>query len=92
MLVAALFLAGVGAAGQMVDASPRPETFEQEATRWLLEGRDLPPDYRPRLLEMTPSRRLQAIVFLRRSGLLTGKSWRLDDILKPAARATEDEK
>ena len=39
---------------------------------------------------MEPSVRLQALVFLRRAGLLTADPWPLEDILKPAIAAQED--
>ncbi|MDB6178749.1 hypothetical protein PAF17_14725 [Paracoccus sp. Z330] len=89
MLVLAFMLA-VSAAGASAEMpTPQMSAFERDATNWLLEGRDLPPDYRLRLLEMGPSERLQILVFLRRSGLLTGDSWSLDDILRPGPKDNE---
>lgn len=83
MLIPALLAAATASA--VIDGLP-PEVagFAQEASGWLLEGRDLPRDYRLRLLQMSPADRLQALIFLRRAGLLTGQSWPLADILRPS--------
>ncbi|MFD2813511.1 hypothetical protein ACFSYD_01195 [Paracoccus aerius] len=40
---------------------------------------------------MPPEARLQALVFLRRAGLLTADAWPLADILNPAPAAPEKE-
>lgn len=63
---------------------PDAAALADEATAWLLEGEPLPPDYRTRLMAMSPEARLQALVFLRRAGLLTSDTWPLSDILDPA--------
>ncbi|WP_103173433.1 hypothetical protein [Paracoccus sp. SY] len=63
---------------------PDAAALADDATDWLLEGEALPPDYRARLMRMPPEARLQALVFLRRSGLLTSDAWALPDILDPA--------
>lgn len=84
MLVSALSIATAVAAAELPGAA---EIFEEQATSWLLEGRGLPPDYRLTLMAMEPTSRLQAIVFLRRSGLLTGESWSLEDLLRPVTGA-----
>ncbi|MGR3553142.1 hypothetical protein [Paracoccus sp. (in: a-proteobacteria)] len=63
---------------------PDAKAFAEEASAWLLEGEDLPYDYRVRLMRMAPQSRLQALVFLRRAGLLTGDEWSLQDVLRPA--------
>lgn len=86
-LVMVLGLAGTAA----VDPALLPDAaaLADEATGWLLEGKPLPPDYRVRLMAMPPEARLQALVFLRRAGLLTAEAWALSDILDPAPAATE---
>lgn len=90
MFLSALF-ALAGSIGQAsMPMPPALEAFADEASAWLLEGRRLPPDYRVRLMQMAPADRLQAIVFLRRAGLLTDMAWTLTDVLKPPARAKED--
>lgn len=71
---------------------PDVAVYAEEASGWLLEGRELPPDYRVRLLQMPPAQRLQAIVFLRRAGLLTDKAWPLEDLLRPAQSSREGRK
>lgn len=63
---------------------PEAAALASQATEWLLAGEALPADYRLRLLAMRPEARLQAIVFLRRAGLLTGDGWALSDILGPS--------
>lgn len=63
---------------------PDAAVLADEATGWLLEGESLPADYRARLMAMSPEARLQALVFLRRAGLLTSEPWTLSDILDPA--------
>lgn len=84
MLIATLVMA----AGLSQSDVAAPETplglFIAEAQTWLLHARPLPPDTRLRLLRMRPEDRLQAIVFLRRAGLLTGAVWPVEDLLRPA--------
>ncbi|MTE00022.1 hypothetical protein GIY56_06965 [Paracoccus sp. YIM 132242] len=63
---------------------PDAAALADEATGWLLEGEALPADYRTRLMRMPPEARLQALVFLRRAGLLTTDPWALSDVLDPA--------
>lgn len=86
MMVGALILAiGLaGTAGADPALLPDAAALADEATDWLLTGEPLPRDYRVRLLAMPPEARLQALVFLRRSGLLTAEAWTLSDILSPA--------
>lgn len=62
-----------------------PDAYQREVQRLVLEGRDLPRDYRAGLLAMSPEDRLMALAFLRRAGLLTGPSWRIEDLLTSAA-------
>lgn len=63
------------------------EAFVADAKGWLLEGRPLPRDYRLRLLAMEPADRVAALAQLRRMGLLTGASWPVGDLLRPATPA-----
>lgn len=84
LLVVLLSVAAQAGEAAAPDSTPLA-AFTQEAAGWLLEGKRLPPDYRLRLLGMAPAERLQAIIFLRRAGLLTDAAWSLSDILKPAA-------
>lgn len=92
MLIAAIIALGASAVPAEPMLLPEAATFAEEATGWLLEGRGLPRDYRVQLLRMSPEARLQALVFLRRSGLLTSDSWALDDILRPLPPEDEAEK
>lgn len=52
-----------------------------EMTRTLLDGRMAPGNIESRLMELSPSERFEVIMFLRRSGLLTGKSLSVDRLL-----------
>lgn len=87
MLILALALS----AAATVDPPPVTalEQFTSEAESWVLQGRSLPPDYRLRLLRMTPADRMLGIIFLRRAGLLTGGTWATQDLLRPE---TSDQK
>lgn len=88
-LVMAMGLAGAAAADPVL--LPDAAALAGEATGWLLEGGSLPPDYRTRLMAMPPEARLQALVFLRRAGLLTTAPWALSDVLDPAPAGAGDE-
>lgn len=83
MIVPALLTVAVATSGTGAPAPTELEAFTSDASAMLLEGRELPADYRHRLRAMSPGDRLQAIVFLRRSGLLSGDLWSLEDILRP---------
>lgn len=89
MLAPAFFVLAAGAADATVNWPPAIAEYAEEASGWLLDGDGLPRDYRVRLMRMQPSARLQAIVFLRRAGLLTADAWTLDEILKPATGGRE---
>ena len=80
-MVMAAALAGSAPADQAL--LPDAAALANDATGWLLEGEPLPADYRARLMAMPPEARLQALVFLRRAGLLTTEPWTLSDILDP---------
>lgn len=81
-LVIVMGLSGAAAADPVL--LPDAAALAEDATGWLLDGRALPRDYRVRLMRMPPEARLQALVFLRRAGLLTSGAWALSDILDPA--------
>lgn len=91
MIVAALLTVAVAASDTDALATRGLEEFTRDTSVMLLEGRGLPADYRHRLLAMSPSDRLQAIIFLRRSGLLTGDLWTLEDVLRPPEIPVSDE-
>ena len=88
-LVMAMGLAGTASADPAL--LPDAAALADEATGWLLEGEPLPPDYRTRLMQMPPEARLQALVFLRRAGLLTTDPWALSDVLDPGPAKAGDE-
>ena len=85
MLVSALLLAWP----LQQALGPDLEAFREAAQTLLLDGKSLPADYRGILREMTPSDRIEAIIFLRRAGLMTDRPWTITDLLAPAPRASE---
>lgn len=91
MIVPALLTVAVATSDTGAFAPTGLEAFTNDASVMLLEGRGLPADYRHRLRTMSPGDRLQAIIFLRRSGLLSGDIWTLEDILRPQEIPMSDE-
>lgn len=81
MVLAAALIASVIQQSPHLDI----ELFKQRAEEALLAGEGLQPDFGDDLLAMAPADRLEAIIYLRHLGLLTGESWTLDDLLKPAS-------
>jgi len=63
---------------------PARDALIREATEWLLNGEDLPRDLDERLMRLSPSDRIEALVFLRRSGMLIGPAWSAERLLAPA--------
>ncbi len=88
-MVMVIALSGSASAGPAL--LPDAAALADEATGWLLEGEPLPVDYRARLMAMPPEARLQALVFLRRAGLLTAGPWPLSDILDPSSAEKDAE-
>lgn len=81
----------MAAAAMAIDAEPTlppaVAAFAAEANEWLLAGETLPPDYRLRVLAMSPADRVVTIIYLRRIGLLTEGAWSIDDLLRPQSEA-----
>lgn len=84
-------LASLALALTLNGATTTADSFNAEAAEWLLAGEGLPVDWRHRLKTMAPADRIQALVFLRRSGLLKGQSWSIEDILAPPLDVKNDE-
>lgn len=72
---------GDGTAPTQLAPSRDLDAFIGEAKVWVLHGKRLPSDYRLRLARMTPEDRIQALIFLRRAGLLNGETWGVQDLL-----------
>lgn len=72
--------------------APDLQEFQSQAVERLLDGKSLPPDYRQQLMAMPPDDRVSAIIFLRRAGLMTGRPWTIEDLLRPAPDMTENQK
>lgn len=75
---------------QQAAATPRDDLLH-EATAWLLNGDALPPDIDDRLMQLEPGERVEVLVFLRRSGLLTTPVWSAEHMLAPAVKAERGE-
>ncbi|WP_147391882.1 hypothetical protein [Paracoccus onubensis] len=84
MIVSALLTVALATSDAEPPVTTGLDAFTRDASARLLEGRGLPADYRRQLLTMSPTDRLQAIIFLRRSGLLSGDIWLLEDVLRPS--------
>lgn len=81
MLLSALLTSAVVATADENILSLEIQEFSKETTEWVLAGKSLPGDYRTRLMKMEPADRLQAIILLRRAGLLDAEAWPLAEIL-----------
>ncbi|MBD9526600.1 hypothetical protein [Paracoccus sp. PAR01] len=86
-MIAALTLAAIIAA---TDAAAGLSVQQDSATAliadargWLLSGEPLPKDMALRLQRLDPAARITVLVFLRRSGLMTGPGWSAEQILSP---------
>lgn len=58
------------------------DKFVQEMTNIVLDGGALPNDIQEKVEILQPADRYMAIVFLRRSGLMTGAAWSVDELLR----------
>lgn len=69
-------------------ASTETSHFIDRMIELLLDGENLPVDIKHQVMELDPNERFNAIIFLRRSGLLDGPAWPLDELLEamPASR------
>jgi hypothetical protein len=82
--VIGLFLMSAAlAAGTPQVTPPTRDGLIAEATDLLLNGEPLPSDLDSRLMQLSPADRIEVLVFLRRSGLLTGPGWTIDRLLAP---------
>ncbi|RCW82868.1 hypothetical protein [Paracoccus lutimaris] len=79
------FLVSAALAGGLPQASvpPTRDGLIAEATDLLLNGEPLPPDLDARLMELSPADRIEVLIFLRRSGMLTDPVWTVDRLLAP---------
>lgn len=84
MFAPALLASAIASSEPAASATTKLGDFTARASVMLLEGTGLPSNYRDELMTLPPSDRLQAIIFLRRSGLLQGDLWSLEDVLRPA--------
>lgn len=91
MFVPAFLASAIASSEPARSATIALDDFTARASVMLLEGTQLPSDYRSELMALPPSERLQAIIFLRRSGLLQGDLWALEDVLRPATGPRADE-
>jgi hypothetical protein len=54
-----------------------------DATERMLNGEELSRDIDERLMHLAPADRIEVLIFLRRSGMLSGPSWSADRLLAP---------
>lgn len=83
-MILGLFLSVALVAASNVPPGQSADQMIAEATDWLLNGEALPPDVNLRLKRLAPMDRARVLVFLRRSGMMTGPEWTVDDLLAPA--------
>ena len=86
MIVLLLMSAALAAGAPSGGVPPTRDGLIQEATDLLLSGEELPPDIDLRLMELAPAERIEVLIFLRRSGMLTGPGWTIDRLLAPSTR------
>ena len=87
MILAAVLSVALAGTEPPVDAGPADRLIG-EATEWLLNGEDPPPDLDMRLRALAPADRLRVLVFLRRAGIYDHPGWTAEQLLAPA-RAPE---
>ena len=88
----ALILAGAQAltpetlppATQPPALTPEAAAFVEDATRRLIDGADLAPDFPVHLQALPPDQRLLVIVHLRRAGFLANVVMPVDWVMSPA--------
>lgn len=83
-MILALFMTAALSTAGAAPAEQPADRMIAEATEWLLNGEPLPADMNTRLKRLAPADRARVVVFLRRSGMLTGPGWSVDDLLAPA--------
>ena len=86
MIVALLISAAVAGGAPSAGVPPTRDGLIEEATDLLLSGEALPPDIDLRLMELSPAERIEVLIFLRRSGMLTTPGWTIDRLLAPSTR------
>lgn len=74
-LMTALLIAG---------ASAEAESYAAEAQARMLAGQSLPRDFRRQLAALEPVDRFAVVIWLRRTGLLTGPAVPIEAMLAPA--------
>ncbi len=93
MIVQLLISAALAGGALPGSAAPTRDGLIQEATDLLLSGEALPPDLDLRLMELPPAERIEVLIFMRRSGMLTGPGWTIDQLLAPSTKQeTHDER
>lgn len=71
------------------------EDIISDAMERLLDGQDLPAETERRIRALPAHERLEVLIVLRRSGMLTGPIWPVDRILSPTEQtegATDDQR
>ncbi len=79
--LALLFMLGLLATGAASAEQGEKDIFIAAMTDRLLDGRGLPADVEAQVMRLSPPERFEAVIFLRRSGLLVGAPWSVDRLL-----------
>ena len=93
MIVQLLISAALAGGAPPSSVAPTRDGLIQEVTDLLLSGEALPPDMELRLMALLPAERIEVLIFMRRSGMLTGPGWTIDQLLAPSTKQeTHDER
>lgn len=84
VMLAPLLAIGLGLSAEV----SAKEALIEDAKARLLDGRDLAPETELQLRAMKPAERLEVLIFLRRSGMLTGPVWPVERLLAPETPIT----
>lgn len=88
----AILIAAIALTLVSMDApTGRKELFITQMTDRLLAGQGVPPDLESQLMVLEPAERFEVVVFLRRSGLLTGAPLSVDRLLDTPAGSSPQE-
>ncbi|WP_233253277.1 hypothetical protein [Paracoccus binzhouensis] len=71
-------------AAASLEGSWTRDAMIRDAKERLLNGEDLPPELDERLMRLPPADRIEVLIFLRRSGMMTGPGWTAERLLAPA--------
>lgn len=83
-MIAALLISAALTAGAVDTTPPTRDALIRDVTEYLLNGESLPADMDARLMALPPADRIEVLIFMRRSGMMTGPGWTAERLLAPA--------